>query len=507
MHVYVVRVRERRGYDGMEWMRGVVIAGVLAAVAGCGGAGPPPVSEPEPAVSERQPAVSERQPAVSERQPAVPQPAAACGIGDSATALTLSVAVGQAADAAHAPAPRTPAERLIFRQLYETLVRIDCAGTVLSGLAESWSADEQGRVWQFRLRAGAVFSDGSPVTARAVMDSWSGTPHVSAAFASVTAVGERELRVELRAPALQPYLFAHADLAVARRSADVRWPIGSGAFRIDAGPDARVTRIVQRSARASAPQVIEFRTVASTDARAGLDAGVDVLVTADPPVVAYARALPAYTVSALPWSRTYVLAGRLPDRAADTIMGPPADALVALARDAVPGGARVAVPPFWWDTPDCPLSSPAQPARAPAHASARTVLYPRGDAIARGIAERVVALGWPAARAPAWLRALLPRDYPAAGAPIAVAIEERGAVDSLRTGRALAVVVPLPRSAATACAAGAVGGASAALGLIGTGEWRITPLLDAHDYLVHRTSFGRITVESDGTILFGGGGS
>jgi hypothetical protein len=442
-------------------------------------------------------------------RPAVgPQPAAACVFGDGVPGGTVTVAVAQVAEAAHAPAPRTPAERFMFRQLYETLVRIDCTGTVLPGLAESWSTDEQGRAWQFRLRGAASFSDGTPVTAGAVVESWSATPNtaarVSATFAAVSALGERDLRVHLRTPASQPHLFAHPDFAVAHRARDEAWPAGSGAFRIDRSTDARVIRLVQRAAHANAPPAIEFRTLPGPDPRVALDAGVDALVTAQPAAVEYARALPAYMVTPLPWSRTYALVARAPGGGADTLSGPPADALLALARDAVPAGTRAAEPPFWWNDAECVMAVRARPPSSVPRAGAPIVYYyPRGDAIARGIAERVVALAWPVARAPAWLRKLLPLDN-AAGAPRAAAIDEQAAVDSVRTGRSLAFVVALPRTATGACTTLVPGDAPAALALVGTAGWRITPLLDAHDYLVQRRRLGRFTVEGDGIIVFGG---
>ncbi|MDR0518892.1 MAG: ABC transporter substrate-binding protein [Clostridiales Family XIII bacterium] len=46
----------------------------------------------------------------------------------------------------------------------EGLVSIGNDGKVIPALAESWS-DEKGEVWKFKLRQGAKFSDGSPVTA------------------------------------------------------------------------------------------------------------------------------------------------------------------------------------------------------------------------------------------------------------------------------------------------------------------------------------------------------
>src|SRR6266498_525478 len=54
----------------------------------------------------------------------------ACDLpGDSTAAPdTLTVAASGAIDPAHAPSPVTPAERVLFRQLYETLLRSDCEG-------------------------------------------------------------------------------------------------------------------------------------------------------------------------------------------------------------------------------------------------------------------------------------------------------------------------------------------------------------------------------------------
>ncbi|HEY6948603.1 MAG TPA: ABC transporter substrate-binding protein, partial [Gemmatimonadales bacterium] len=56
------------------------------------------------------------------------------------------------------------------RQLYETLVRRDCAGGERPGLAETWSSAD-GRNWAFALRP-ARFWDGTPVTAGAVASGW-----------------------------------------------------------------------------------------------------------------------------------------------------------------------------------------------------------------------------------------------------------------------------------------------------------------------------------------------
>src|SRR5215510_6093735 len=49
--------------------------------------------------------------------------------------------------------------------LYETLVEAADGSNVEPGLAESWSASDDGLTWTFKIREGATFSDGTPATA------------------------------------------------------------------------------------------------------------------------------------------------------------------------------------------------------------------------------------------------------------------------------------------------------------------------------------------------------
>jgi len=70
---------------------------------------------------------------------------------------TLTVALLGSVDPAHAPVAVSDAERLVFAQLYEPLVHVDCAGRVVPGLADSWRVDSGGRRWTFTLRRDAQF--------------------------------------------------------------------------------------------------------------------------------------------------------------------------------------------------------------------------------------------------------------------------------------------------------------------------------------------------------------
>jgi peptide/nickel transport system substrate-binding protein len=62
-----------------------------------------------------------------------------------------------------APAEAAAAERL-DSLVFDRLVRRDEHGTIQPALAISWQHDAQSRRWQFRLRDGVKFSDGSPLT-------------------------------------------------------------------------------------------------------------------------------------------------------------------------------------------------------------------------------------------------------------------------------------------------------------------------------------------------------
>lgn len=55
--------------------------------------------------------------------------------------------------------------------VFERLVRFDETGQLVPGLAIAWQADSQHRQWQFRLRSGVFFHDGTPLTPSAVVGS------------------------------------------------------------------------------------------------------------------------------------------------------------------------------------------------------------------------------------------------------------------------------------------------------------------------------------------------
>src|SRR6266516_2555373 len=173
---------------------------------------------------------------------AVPVPGGAppgtrCAVAAAPTPARDTVTIGltEPVDPAHAPVPRNDAERLVFPQLYETLLQVDCDGRIVPGLARSWSADEAGRRWTFTLRDEARFWDGSPVTAQDVVASWIARDSGSSVLTwsgglghAATVIGERVFTVLLPPSydSLAP-LFADPALAVSKASPDRGggWPI------------------------------------------------------------------------------------------------------------------------------------------------------------------------------------------------------------------------------------------------------------------------------------------
>jgi hypothetical protein len=133
------------------------------------------------------------------------------------------------------------------------------------------------------------------------------------------------------------------------------------------------------------PMLVNFR-VERADPRDALDRGADLLVTRDLELVDYASSRPDLASFPLPWSRTYLL---LQPGRAELLRTQATDSTrTSLATDAVRAEARPAEPPFWWESMTCP----ALPIGAAARPASSRIVYLRGDFVARGLAERIVAL-------------------------------------------------------------------------------------------------------------------
>jgi extracellular solute-binding protein (family 5) len=323
-----------------------------------------------------------------------------------------TVALSDRIDPSHAPHPSNESERLLFRQLYETLVRVDCRGRVSPGLAASWRLDTDGRTWIVTLRENARFSDDAPVAPADVRASWardgSGDelrPDVSRLVESMAPAGDRALAITLRSRRGDaPAALAHPDLAIARSVVGSAWPLGTRSARIAPDGDAPVaTAATAITVARDNRSPIRF-LVAPGDPRDLLDEGVDLLLTRDPASLNYAATLPQFQSVPLAWQQIHVLL--TPGRSRSS---PPLseDARQALAHEAVRGEAQAARGPFWWEMPaDCDITlSPTRDQTPPAP----RIVYDARDAASRDLAERFVGLvRASSAAASTWLDALLP---------------------------------------------------------------------------------------------------
>src|SRR6516164_8204874 len=100
-----------------------------------------------------------------------PEPVNACALISEPGEPVGTVALSEPVDPSHAPYPSNESERLLFRQMYETLVRVDCEGHAVPGLAASWRFDDAAKKWIVTLRQNARFTNDAPVTAMNVVSS------------------------------------------------------------------------------------------------------------------------------------------------------------------------------------------------------------------------------------------------------------------------------------------------------------------------------------------------
>jgi hypothetical protein len=414
-----------------------------------------------------------------------------------------TVALSDRIDSSNAPRPSNDSERLLFRELYETLVRVDCKGRVGPGLAAFWQLDANGRSWIVTLRENARFSDGTPVTAADVRASWTGDgigdellPHVSRLVQSIVPVDDRSLAITLRRQRVDaPVALAHPDLAIAKPVADSPWPLGTRSVRAASDGHTAVARAatVITVARDDL-STIRF-LVAAGDPRDLLDDGVDLLLTRDPATLDYAATLPQFQSVPLAWRRIHVLLTPGRSRSSPSLSE---DARQVLADDAVRGEAQGARGPFWWETlPDCQF--PLSPAR---HRSSPTpqIVYDARDAAARDLAERLVGLvraSGPAATP--WLDALLP-DRPRRTYQRATGLTGEALALARRRGTDAGYVMSLDSRPIDPC--------RDLQALIDGAGWldpeTIVPLVETRLQAIVRRGRSGVTAEWDGGLLIAG---
>ena len=168
----------------------------------------------------------------------------------------------------------------VFTRLQVTETLLDAAddGQPRPALAQRWRRSADGLVWQFELRAGARFHDGTPVTAAAVVRSLQAAQVAPALLSqapieSITAPDEGTVLIRLQRPhTALPALLAHSStmvLAPASYGADgkVRSIIGSGPYRIAAlVPPQQVETVVFDAYDGPRPAIAAVRYLAASRA-------------------------------------------------------------------------------------------------------------------------------------------------------------------------------------------------------------------------------------------------
>jgi hypothetical protein len=364
---------------------------------------------------------------------------------------TLTVALTDSVNAGRATNPTNDSERLLFREFAETLVRLDCHGHPRPGLAIAWTPDSSGRVWTFTLRDDLGIAAAAPAAERIALQ-WQSRPATLRAMGidSAVALDPRHLAVFLRrVEDPVPRLFADPSLALDKTDA----------------PPGPVRQVV--TTRDGKPPLLDFRVMPGSDPRDALDRGADLLVTRDPALVEYAGSRPELATYPLPWSRTYLL---LQPRGAEPIEPVIASDSVrrSLARDAVRTEARAAEPPFWWDS----LAGCGAVLDEAREIASSRIVYRRGDEVARGLAERIVAL------------------VPGSAQLRAAGLEGLELAAALAAGTERAYVVPAPRQSLAPCrdSAGWPPGAT------------IRPLIDTRAIAIVRRGTTALAVDWDGTV-------
>lgn len=305
------------------------------------------------------------------------------------------------------------------RQLYQTLIRLDCNGAPRPDLALAWVSSDGGRTWGFRLEA-ARFWDGAPVTPEAIAAAWAQDSVATALLRRagiifVTAGADGDLRLLLAVPRDSiPLALADPRLAIVRRSPDSAWPVGTGSYRLPESDPAPATLEPVSGGR---PLRVLSRPA---DLRDAVDAGTDLIVTEDPAALAYASGRPDIVSVALPWSQVYRLVLTTPSESIGALLTP--EFRESLARDAVRVDARAATPTPAGACDTLRARTPTPPVR-----TGGRIAYAAADRTARDLASRLAALG-------------------AGGARSIVPMDAAALLASLREGRETAYVIASPRT-------------------------------------------------------------
>lgn len=211
-------------------------------------------------------------------------------------------------------------QALVSTQYLESLVSRDSAGTIIPWLAESWKESSDGLAWDFTLKDGVTFTDGTPLDAAAVQanvahvqdpETGSSTGYLALQkVVSTKAVSPNVVRLTLSRPdsALleslsQPWLALESPAGLARsQDENCAAPIGTGPFKVERWVKQDSITLVRNTGYSSPPadaahtgrpylDTIVWRFIPESASRyAALQAGdVDVIDNAQPDTIVQAE--------------------------------------------------------------------------------------------------------------------------------------------------------------------------------------------------------------------------
>lgn len=264
-----------------------------------------------------------------------------------------------------APVPRSGAERIAFGLAYETLVKVDCQGNLMPGLAASWRQGTD--AVEFVLRKDAHFWDGAPVLAADVKASWR---LADSALAERTSTeGDTLVRIATNGLDPLPSVLAPA-AAITKPAPDHGWPIGTGSRWLTTPTSGAGDALLQPTTPGTAPRVT-FGP-GTDDARDALESHADVVITRDRAALAFAATRPRFAILPMAWTEEYVLIAPDP---------------VAVDRNDLVAAVRVDATAAEHD--GCPATESRQTKLSGPH----RVAYRRGDPTAEALAARLIGSG------------------------------------------------------------------------------------------------------------------
>lgn len=214
------------------------------------------------------------------------------------TTRTLRFALSEPVATLQPPTLRGLADQQLLRLLYDGLTRTDADGRIAPGLASRWESAD-GVTWTFTMRRGRTFHDGTPVTSRDVVRSWTalGTYRNKAPIAplledidgmSALLAGQATTVAGLSAPddstlvvrlrrslAAFPVAVSRPEYGVVAPASTAQRPVGSGRWRwVRGAPDDSLLVLVRAdSTLVVTADTLELRVVPSPDIAKEMAAG------------------------------------------------------------------------------------------------------------------------------------------------------------------------------------------------------------------------------------------